>query len=82
MTLVKRLTALERRRPEAASRLAEIAKLRAKLSGLTDEEVAEYAQVCGRAYGLDITEVAPADVERLVFFAKRIEELAGEPGTA
>ena len=80
MTLLKRLAALERRSPPPTSMRGQIAALRTKLAGLTDEELDEYVALCERTYGLDVTEMAPADVERLIYFGERFAAIKRELG--
>ena len=82
MRLATRLDALERRRPESASTRVAIQELCAILDRLPDAEAEEYLEVGLRTAGLDVTEVATADLARLVYFGERFAAIRRALGTA
>ena len=81
-TLSKRLANLERRTPPPTSMRGQIAALRAILGRLPNSEAEEYLDLGMRTAGLDVTEMAPADLARLVYFGERFETIKGELGMA
>ena len=80
MRLATRLAALERRLPDPTTTRAAIAELRAILDRLPDAEADEFLDIGMRTAGLDVDEMAPADLERLVYFGERFKTIKRELG--